>query len=118
MLQNIQKFLTPREADIVQTLLNFMNAHKLFQNYTDFIREKSDGNPDAPDLSAASSQSQPGPLQILFQMINGLGSLGRGLNASSNNASQGNLLQDFLLSQLNPEQKMTFEQLRNIMYNE
>ena len=78
MLQNIQKFLTPREADIVQ----------------------------------------PGPLQILFQMINGLGSLGRGLNASSNNASQGNLLQDFLLSQLNPEQKMTFEQLRNIMYNE
>lgn len=51
-------------------------------------------------------------------MINGLGSLGRGLNASSNNASQGNLLQDFLLSQLNPEQKMTFEQLRNIMYNE
>lgn len=118
MLQNIQKFLTPREADIVQTLLNFMNAHKLFQNYTDFIREKSDGNPDAPDLSAAFSQSQPGPLQILFQMINGLGSLGRGLNASSNNASQGNLLQDFLLSQLNPEQKMTFEQLRNIMYNE
>lgn len=118
MLQNIQKFLTPRESDVVQTLLNFMNARKLFQNYTDFVREKSGESPEALDFSAASFQNQSGPLQILFQLINGLGSLVRGLNASSNNASQNNLLQDFLLSQLNPEQKMTFEQLRNIMYNE
>lgn len=118
MLQNIQKFLTPREADVVQTLLNFMNAHKLFQNYTDFVREKSGESSDTPELSAASCQNQSGPLQILFQLINGLGSLGRGLGASSGNTSQNNLLQDFLVSQLNPEQKMTFEQLRNIMYNE
>ena len=37
MLLNIQKFLTPRESDIVQTILNFMNAQKLFQNYSDFV---------------------------------------------------------------------------------
>lgn len=29
-----------------------------------------------------------------------------------------NMMRDFLLSQLSPEQKATFEQLRNIMYNE
>lgn len=117
MLQNIQKFLTPRESDIVQTILNFMNAHKLFRNYNDFIREKSGEDTDTPDLAAASSQNQSGPLQILFQLINGLGSLGGGLNSSSGSTPQNSLLQDFLLSQLNPEQKMTFEQLKNIMYN-
>lgn len=115
---NIQKFLTPREADIVQTLLNFMNARKLFQNYSEFIREKTGENPEAPELSSASLSGQQGPLQILFQLINGLGSLGRGLNTPSDSGKQSNLLQDFLLSQLNPEQKMTFEQLKNIMYNE
>lgn len=117
MLQNIQRFLTPREADTVQTLLNFINARKLFQNYTRFVHEQTEGSEGGtPDLSSASFSNLQNPLQVLFQLINGLGSLGRGLNAG--NSEQGNLLKDFLLSQLNPEQKATFEQLQNIMYNE
>lgn len=58
---------------------------------------------------------------MLFQLINGLGALGNGFSnspqANSNN-NQNNLLRDFLISQLNPEQKATFEQLQNIMYND
>lgn len=115
MLLNIQKFLTPRESDVVQTLLNFMNARKLFQNYNEFVRERS-GEDATPDLSAALVNGQSNPLQVLFQLINGLGSLSQGLGNPSDK-SQNNLLQDFLLSQLEPEQKQTFEQLRNIMYN-
>lgn len=118
MLLNIQKFLTPREADIVQTLLNFMNARKLFQNYTEFVREKTGEDLGVSEFPSPSFSNSSSPLQILFQLINGLGSLGRGLNSPSGNAAQNNLLQDFLLSQLNPEQKTTFEQLKNIMYNE
>lgn len=117
MLQTIQRFLTPREADTVQTLLNFINARKLFQNYTKFVHEQNENTEgSAPDLSSAAFANLQNPLQVLFQLINGLGSLGRGLN--TNNPEQGNLLKDFLLSQLNPEQKATFEQLQNIMYNE
>lgn len=117
MLQNIQQFLTPRESDTVQTLLNFINARRLFQNYNQFVHEQSGNDGDnTPDLSSASSPNLQNPLQVLFQLINGLGSLGRGLNTG--NSEQNNLLKDFLLSQLNPEQKATFEQLQNIMYND
>lgn len=116
MLQNIQKFLTPREADIVQTLLNFMNARKLFQNYTRYVHEKTGEDINPLELSASSFSGQQNPLQMLFQLISGLGSLGRGLNPGSQD--QNNLIKDFLFSQLNQEQKATFEQLQNIMYNE
>jgi hypothetical protein len=83
MLLNIQRFLTPMEAEVVQTILNFMNAQKLFQNYSEFVRTHSDS-----------------------------------VMAAGTDSSQQNMLQAFLLSQLNPEQKATFEQLQNIMYNE
>lgn len=77
MLIHIQEYLTPRESDLVQTILNFMNAGKLFQNYRDFA------------------------------MVH-----------NNENSAQNNIMRDFLLSQLNPEQKATFEQMQNIMYNE
>lgn len=77
MLVHIQEFLTPKEADLVQTVLNFMNAQKLFQNYRDFARSQS------PE-----------------------------------NSGQNNMMRDFLMSQLAPEQKTAFEQMQNIMYNE
>ncbi len=119
MLLNIQKFLTPRESDVVQTILNFMNAQKLFQNYSEFInaQEGSSGGNAGP--SSVFSNNAFNPMQILFQMINGIGSLGRGFSAASSESGQAqqDLLKDFLLSQLNPEQKATFEQLQNIMYN-
>lgn len=120
MLLNIQKFLTPRESDIVQTILNFMNAQKLFQNYSDFVHSQSGNTEENIGFSAASSSIMTNPLQMLFQLINGLGSMGRGLSAASgsSDSSQQNMLREFLFSQLNPEQKATFEQLQNIMYNE
>ena len=116
MLQNIQKFLTPREADIVQTILNFMNARRLFHNYTKFVHEKTGEDINPMEFSGNSLLGNQNPLQMLFQLINGLGSLGRGLNPTT--TDQNTLLKDFLFSQLNQEQKATFEQLQNIMYNE
>lgn len=120
MLLNIQKFLTPRESDIVQTILNFMNAQKLFQNYSEFVHSQSETTEESADLAAASATNTTNPIQVLFQLINGLGSMGRGLSAASSGTdhTQKNMLQEFLFSQLNPEQKATFEQLQNIMYNE
>ena len=119
MLKKKKKFLTPRESDIVQTILNFMNAQKLFQNYSDFVHSQSGNTEENIGFSAASSSITTNPLQMLFQLINGLGSMGRGLSAASgSDSSQQNMLREFLFSQLNPEQKATFEQLQNIMYNE
>lgn len=77
MLLHIQEYLTPKESDLVQTILNFMNAGKLFQNYREFA------------------------------MVH-----------NKENTAQNNMMRDFLMSQLNPEQKATFEQMQNIMYNE
>ncbi len=120
LLVNIQKFLTPRESDIVQTILNFMNAQKLFQSYSEFVHSQSESTEESADLSAASTSNTANPIQVLFQLINGLGSMGRGLSAASTGTdhTQQNMLQEFLFSQLNPEQKATFEQFQNIMYNE
>ena len=36
---------------------------------------------------------------------------------TSSKSSSNNVMMEFLMSQLNPEQKTTFEQLQNIMYN-
>ncbi len=118
LLLNIQKFLTPRESDIVQTILNFMNAQKLFQNYSEFVHSQSESPEENANLFATSNTTNP--IQVLFQLINGLGSMGRGLSAASTDTdhTQQNMLKEFLFSQLNPEQKATFEQFQNIMYNE
>ena len=72
MLLQIQEHLTPRESEMVQMMLNFMNAGRLLRRYREFNR-----------------------------------------NETANTS-----LRDFLISQLNPEQKTSFEQLQNIMYNE
>ncbi len=77
MLLHIQEYLTPRESDLVQTILNFMNAGSLFQSYREFAQMHSRETP-----------------------------------------SQNNIMRDFLMSQLNPEQKATFEQMQNFMYND
>lgn len=62
LLLHIQEFLTPRESDMVQTVLNFMNAGKLLQNYNSFMRshapfaeKDSDSEDGTPDLNAASA---------------------------------------------------------------
>lgn len=72
MLLQIQEHLTPRESDMVQMVLNFLNAGRLLRRYREF----------------------------------------------NQNATANASLRDFLLAQLNPEQKASFEQLQSIMANE
>lgn len=123
MLLNIKQFLTPKESDMVQTILNVINAQKLFQNYSDFVHAQSAtvSSSDTSDLSASAiPHNISSPFQLIFQLVNGLGSFGRGFGVvnGSSEPSEQNMMKDFLLSQLSPDQKATFEQLQNIMYNE
>lgn len=83
MLQSIREYCTPKEADLIQTILNVLQANRLFRGYREFQKSHP-----AADLTAAGSSSP---------------------------SSQ---LMEFLLSQLAPEQKSTFEQFQQIMYNE
>lgn len=119
LLLHIQEFLTPKESDLVKTILNFYNANLLFQNYQKFAKEHMASDPSS-DLAAASVPAASNPLQILFGLINSLGAFGNifsGKSLGNENRSNNNLFMDFLIAQLNPEQKATFEQFRNIMYN-
>ena len=83
MLQCIREYCTPREADFIQTVLNVLQANRLFRGYREFQKSHP-----AADLAAAG------------------------------NSSPNSQLMEFLLSQLAPEQKSTFEQFQQIMYNE
>ena len=72
------------------------------------------------DLSAASMSAVSSPLQTLLGLINNLGAFGNvfsGRPSGTDSKTNNNMFMDFLISQLNPEQKATFEQFRNIMYN-
>lgn len=71
MLLQIQEHLTPRESEMVQMLLNFLNAGKMLRRYREF----------------------------------------------NQNTTANTSLRDFLISQLNPEQKASFEQMQNLMYS-
>lgn len=113
MLLHMQEYCTPRESDFIQMILNFLQAGHLFQNYREFLMSHQHTSTSA-DVEAAgyhdgtSNQNQnqnqshnqnqnQNPLQLLLQMIGGLG-------------SSGNLM-EFLLTQLPPEQRQLFEQL-------
>ncbi len=119
LLLHIQEFLTPKESDFVKTILNFYNANLLFQNYQKFAKEHMPSDPPS-DLSAASMPAVSSPLQTLLGLINNLGAFGNvfsGRPSGTDGKTNNNMFMDFLISQLNPEQKATFEQFRNIMYN-
>lgn len=101
MLMHMQEFCTPREADLVQMILNFIKADHLFQNYRDFMAQQ--GPDENPDLHAAGfSSPSANPLQMLLQLLGGFGGMG-----SSNH------LMEFLITQLSPEQQQLFEQLKS-----
>lgn len=119
LLVHIQDYLTPRESDFVKTILNFMNANKIFQNYQEFAREHMTTTGDDSDLSIATLPSGNNPLQVLFSLINSLGAFGNLFSSTGikEPSSQKNMFMEFMMSQLNPEQKATFEQFQNIMYN-
>ncbi len=105
MLLHMQEFCTPRESDLVQMALNFMKAGHLFRNYREFISKHSPTVPQ-DELQAASIGGTAGnPLQMIFQFLGGLGGIG-----SAGGSPQ---MIEFLLTQLPPEQRQLFEQLRN-----
>lgn len=105
LLMHIREFCTPKETEIIQVILNFIHADHLFKSYKDFTKAHSD------TLQAAEvSQTPNSPLDTLFQMINSIG----GLTGSSG----PNQMLEFLISQLKPEQKSAFEQLKAIMQNQ
>lgn len=110
MLMNIREYCTTREAETIQVLLNFIHADKLFKSY----REFTNSHPDMLEAAEINNNNST-PLSILFQLINGLGSLSGNFNKD---ASAGkNFMMEFLMSQLPPEQKAAFQQIQGIMGN-
>ena len=109
MLMNIREYCTKRESETIQVLLNFIHADKLFKSY----REFTSSHPDM--LEAAEINNNATPLSILFQLINGLGSLSGNFNKDA--PSGKNFMMEFLMSQLSAEQKTTLQQLQGIMGN-
>jgi len=108
MLMNIREYCTKKESETIQILLNFIHADKLFKSY----REFASSHPDMLEASEMNNSNST-PLSILFQLINGLGSISNNQDA---NAPHGNkFMMEFLMSQLSPEQKSTFEQLQGLM---
>ncbi len=108
MLMNIREFCTPKENDTIQVLLNFIHADKLFRNYKDFAHTHP-GALEASELNTSTTT----PLNILFQLINGIGSLSGNLGKTDHSGK--NYIMEFLMSQLSPEQRSTFEQVQNLM---
>ena len=109
MLLQMQQYCTPREADMIQMLLNFLKAGHLFQSYRQFAASHAAASGTAgSDFEAADYPPSPGnPFGMLFQMINGLGSMSNPAN-----------LVDFLMTQLPPEQRQMLEQLRTLSATE
>lgn len=69
MLLHIQEFCSPKEADFIQTMLNFIRAGKLYRGYQEF--QKTHPMPHTGDLSAASMSGGTGQLMdFLLSRLN------------------------------------------------
>lgn len=104
MLLHMQEFCTPRESDMVQMALNFIKAGHLFRNYREFVASHASSGMSEDLQAAGIESSMSNPLQMLFQLLGGLGGIG-----STNGNTQ---MVEFLLTQLSPDQRQLFEQLR------
>lgn len=100
MLLHIQEFCTPREYDMVQMILNFMKADRLFRNYRDFMNNSVPHAEDGDVHTAAMQRGFNNPLSSLLQMVGGF-----------NNPENSGKMLEFLMSQLSPEQKNMFDSL-------
>lgn len=88
MLMQISNFCTPREQDTIHMILNFVRAGKLFRNYQNFMQDR--GESDA-DLEASEATGPFG-------------------------GNRNNII-EFLLTQLTPEQKSTFDMMKMMVDN-
>ncbi len=69
MLLHIQEFCSPRESDLIQTVLNVIRAGKLFRGYQEF--QAAHPVPQNEDLSAASmSGSHNQLMEFLLSRLN------------------------------------------------
>lgn len=100
LLLHIKEFCTPKETETISLILNFIHADRLFKSYKEFAGTHPDML-QAADVTPNSSS----PIEILFQMINGIGGMTNGKENGQN------YMMEFLMSQLSPEQKAIFEQL-------
>ena len=100
MLIHMQEFCTPKENDMIQMLLNFIKAGHLFRNYQEFMRNRQPNSGE--DLSAAGyTPESSNPLGMFLQMFGGSGS-----------SAPLNTMMEFLMTQLSPEQRQMFEQIK------
>ncbi len=86
LLLSVQEVCVGREKNMINTLLNFYKTRSLYQSYQSFRR-----NNLQPELQAAS------------------------VNGSEHSNNPNNTMLDFLMSQLTPEQKSTFDAINMIM---
>lgn len=105
MLLHMQEYCTPRESDLIQMILNFIKAGHLFQNYRDFVANRSSDDTSGELHAAGTGSSSVNPLQMLFQLLGGLGGI--------SGTGGSNQMMEFLFTQLSPEQRQLFEQLRS-----
>lgn len=69
MLLHIQEFCSPRESDLIQTMLNFIRAGKLYRGYQEF--QKAHPLSKQSDLEAASTSGNNNQLiEFLLSRLN------------------------------------------------
>lgn len=69
MLLHIQEFCSPKESDLIQTMLNFIRAGKLYRGYQEF--QKAHPQPKQNDLEAASTGGNTNQLlEFLLSRLN------------------------------------------------
>lgn len=68
MLLRIQEYCTPQESDLIQMVLNFIHAGKLFRGYQEF--QKNHPVQKQADLSAASSSGNNQLMEFLLSRLN------------------------------------------------
>lgn len=89
LLENLQKVGNPQEKDFIHMILNFIKARNLYTSYQTFQQT----HPVSEDtLSAASCNGHSTP----------------------NNRNSINMILEFLLSQLTPEQQKNFEMIQTL----
>lgn len=89
LLENLQKVGNPQEKDFIHMILNFIKARNLYTSYQTFQQT----HPVSEDrLSAASCNGHSIP----------------------NNRNNINMILEFLLSQLTPEQQKNFEMIQTL----
>lgn len=106
MLSQIRSIGTPKEQEQIDTLLNFMKMQKLLQGYRTFLNAKQKSEHASGNFSSGGSSS-------------GASAKSQGDNHAPEGSnlfgSSNDTLMEFLMSQLSPDQKSSFDSM-NMMF--